>query len=84
MIIFQNQRHAHAHSLCHAMPRDWLPGDIATAGNECARITSAKFLRKPEAPWYALHTFVRAALLSLLTSSNTGDEIVPCVGKVLL
>lgn len=70
-LFFKIKRHAHVHLLRRAMPRDWLPGDIATAGNECARITSAKFLRKPEAPWYALHTFVKAALLSLLTSSNT-------------
>lgn len=70
-LFFKIKRHAYAHSLRRAMPRDWLPGDIATAGNECARITSAKFIRKPEAPWYALHTCESCATQSLLTSSST-------------
>lgn len=45
----QSQRHAQPHPLSHAEPQKWFPGDTSIAGNECARITSAKLLRKPEA-----------------------------------
>lgn len=55
--------HAHPHSLSCAMPGDWFPSDTSIDGNEGARITSAKLLRKPEAPWCVMHTLVKAALL---------------------
>ena len=84
-LFFKIKRHAYAHSLSRAIPRDWLPGDIAAAGNECARSPSAKFLRKPEAPWYALHTFVKAVLLRVCWHHQVSVyEMVPHVGKVLL
>lgn len=75
----------HPHSLSRAKPGDWFPGDTASAGNECTGITNAKLLRKPEAPWCVIHTFVKAALLRVCWHHQiSGDKMVPCVGKVLL
>lgn len=55
----QRQRRAHPHPLSHAEPQTWFPGDTSIAGNECARIISAKLLRKSEA------LSVKTALLSV-------------------
>lgn len=33
----------------HAEPQNWFPSDTSIAGDECARVTSAKLLRKSEA-----------------------------------
>lgn len=61
----QSQRHAHPHPLSHAEPQNLFPGDTSIAGNECARIISAKLLRKTEALRCVTNTFVKAALLSV-------------------
>lgn len=56
---YQNQRRVHPHPLSHAIPGDWFPGDTTIAGNECARITSAKLLRKSETPWCVTYIFLK-------------------------
>lgn len=65
------------------MPGDWFPGDTSIAGNECARITSAKSLRKPEGPWCVMHTFATAVLLQSPSASLSVDKMVPWTGKAL-
>lgn len=57
------------------MPGDWFPGDTSIDGNECARIISAKLLRKLGAPWCVMHTPVKAAVLRVYqTSSNIRSQ----------
>lgn len=74
---------AHPHSLSCAMPGDWFPSDTSIDGNEGARITSAKLLKKPDAPWCVMHTFVKAALLRVYWNiiKLSGVKMVPCVGE---
>lgn len=73
----------HLHSRSHAMPGDRFPGDTSIAGDDCARMTSAKFLRKPEGPWCVVHTFATAVLLQSPSASLSGDRMVPWMGKAL-
>lgn len=62
--------HAHPHSWSRARPGDWFPGDTSIDGNECARIISAKLLRKLGAPWCVMHTPVKAAVLRVYQTSS--------------
>lgn len=59
------RRHVHHHPLRHVMPGDWFPSDTSIAGDECARITSAKLLRKSEALWCVTTLHVKAAVLGV-------------------
>lgn len=75
---YQNQKVYTSLFIFCAMPGDWLPSDTFIVGKECIKITSAKFLRKPEAIRCVIHTFVKALLLKKYQHRPiSGDKVVP-------